>query len=102
MRGDITRPFAVDRAVLENSRGVPEDEINVSFDVAVLVILPAAVREQRVLPSEKATVTKHDPIGIDVSGDCLRADPVSILKRDVLSPKVTAAKVGAVRKPRIA
>ena len=102
MRGDITRPSAVDRAVFENSRGVSKDEIHVSFDIAGLVILPAAVREERVLPSEKATVTKYDPIGIDVSSDGLRAHAVSILKRDVLSPKVTAAKVGAVRKPRIA
>ena len=102
MRRNVARTLAVDRAPFKHRSRVAKDEIDVTFDVAVLVILPAAMREQRVLPTKKATVAKHSAIGVDVRGDCLRANTICIFEGDVLSPKVAAAKVSTVRIARVA
>ncbi len=101
MRGHITLPLAVNVAVFENRGGVTENEINVTLDVAVLVILPPTVREQRILPADEATIAKDNSIGVHVNGDGLRTSAVGVLKRKVLSAKVTAPDIGAVRLARV-
>ena len=101
MRGNVARSFAVDRAIFKYSGSVAEDEINMAFDVAIFVILSSPVREQRVLPTQKATVAKHGTIGIDIGCDRLRSNTVRIFKRDLFSAKVAAAKICSVRESRV-
>src|SRR5204862_4207187 len=70
LRRDVACALAVDMAVFEDGCGAAEDEINVPFDVAVFVVLPPAVREERVLPTEKAAVAEHCAIRVDVNRNC--------------------------------
>ena len=101
MRRDIALSFAVNVTAFEDRGRVAEDEIHMSLDVAVFVVLSPAVRKQRVLPAKKATVAKDNPIRIDVNGDRLRTGAVGVFKRKVLSAKVATTNIRAVRKSRV-
>src|SRR5262245_47606226 len=41
--GNVTIAFAVNFAIVENCRGLSEDEIDVPFDIAILVVLTAVL-----------------------------------------------------------
>ncbi len=71
--GDITIPFAMNVATVENSRRPTEDKIYRSFDVAVFIILAAllAVCIEGILEAEETTVLKIDTIGRYETGNCL-------------------------------
>src|SRR3954466_15560000 len=66
--GDVTAVLRDDRAVIEDGGGRPEDEIDAAFNVAVLVILPSAVRVERVLPPEEAAISKD--LSVPGGGEC--------------------------------
>ena len=86
----------MDGAIFKGRRTITKNKIDVTLDIAVLVILSSAMREQGVLPTEKATVAKDDTIGIYISRDRLRSNTVSIFERDVLSAKIAGAEICAV------
>src|SRR5258708_7332604 len=102
MRSHVALTFTVDCAVLKDSGSVAKNEIDVTFYIAILVILPAAMGKQSVLPAQESTVAKHDSIGVDILSDRLRAGSIRVFKRNVLGPEVTATNIGAVREPGVA
>src|SRR5947208_2429469 len=40
---DVSIAFAVDHAIVENRRGLPEDKIDMALDVAVFIVLAAVL-----------------------------------------------------------
>src|SRR5258706_14357723 len=102
MRSHVALAFAVYCAVLKDCGSIAKNDIDVPLDITILVVLPAAVRKQSVLPAQKSTVTKCDSIGVDIHSNRLRAGPIRVLKRNVLGPKVTATNISAVRESGVA
>ena len=71
-------------AVLEHGRRPPEDVVRVALHVAVLEVLRAAVRVERVLISDEATVEKLPPPYLgDVQRDRLRAGAIAVLEGEI-------------------
>ena len=75
-------------AALEESSGAAEDKIDVTGDVAVFKVLPATIDEDRVLPTEEATLAKDSAVAIDANGKRLANRPRRILESNVLSGEV--------------
>ena len=67
-------------AVFKKRRRLPEDKINVTFDVAILEILPPAFCVKRILPAEKTAIFEDNSIGFRQDRDGLRALPERIFK----------------------
>src|SRR5262245_42463979 len=66
-RGDVAVPQNMYATILEEGSRGAKDKIDVPRDVTVFEILTPAVQQDRVLPTEEATVTKHDAIAIDAN-----------------------------------
>ena len=99
----------VDLAIFEKRQRVPEDEIDVAFDVAIREVLACrfawsavglaafAIRVQRVLEAEEADVAEDGAVGGDADRDGLRAFlreraglTEGILEREVLGAELVA------------
>src|SRR5207249_4544200 len=77
--GQIAIAFAVDVAILENSRGLTKYKIDMAFNIAVLVKLSSILGVKRVLPCEESAMFKNYSIGIGENGNRLRSRTERIL-----------------------
>src|SRR5438046_2858520 len=57
--GHVTVALAMDLAILEDSSGLPEDEIDMPLDITILVILSTVLGIERVLPREESAMFKN-------------------------------------------
>ena len=71
MRSDIAVSLAMNSAIFKHCRGAAKNEVDVTFDVAIFEKLTPTIYEQRILPTQEATVQKHRTISIHKQGDSL-------------------------------
>ena len=62
MRGDVPLVAAVDLAAVEDGGGVAEYEVDVAFDVAIAIVLPAPRGVDRVLPADEAAAAESGAV----------------------------------------
>src|SRR5215213_2682223 len=91
-------------AIFKNRRRLPENKIDVTFDVAIFKILPSVFGVKRVLPAEESAIFENEPVGVRKHGDGLRAaltligfEIEGIFKSQVFSVKIVPADVDGVR-----
>src|SRR5205823_3853396 len=82
-RGDPARAGAMNLAPLEKRGRAAEDEVGRAFDEAVLEILPPAIDEYRVLPTEKTAALDGNAIAVDAERKRLAARPGRVFDREV-------------------
>src|SRR5688572_25427611 len=70
---DVAVAFTVNVTILENRRRLPENEIDVAFDIAVLVILASVLGIESVLPTEEPTFFEDCTVRFNKNCDGLRA-----------------------------
>src|SRR6266404_1562635 len=63
-RSDVTVPQAMDVTALEEARSCAKNEIHMARDIAILKILTAAIRQNRILPAPKPAVPECRPVAV--------------------------------------
>src|SRR5437016_1185833 len=71
-------------AVLKKCSTASENEINMAGDIAIAVIVPPAIGEDSILPTEKSAVAEHDPVTLDSDCQGLPDGPGGIFEGEVL------------------
>src|SRR5262245_27887093 len=88
--GDVPVTQTVKVATLEKRCGSAENKIDMPGDVAVFKVLAATIEQDRVLPSQKAAISKRNAITVDAQRQRLPDRPGGILEGDVLRRKSIA------------
>src|SRR5260370_39425909 len=75
-------------AALEEARGRAENEIHVARDVAVLEIVPATIRQDRVLPAKEAAVAERRAVAVQSDGQGLALGAGAVFEGDIFGGEI--------------
>ena len=73
----------MDFTSIKDRRGIAEDKIDVAFNEAVFVILPARCGVERVLPADEAAVLEHSFVGVNHHRHGLCAGAVRVFEGEM-------------------
>jgi hypothetical protein len=98
-RRDIAVLQAMNVTTLEPRRGCAEDEIDMTCDIAIFEILPAAIQKDRVLPAQKPAATEAHTIAVHSDSQSLSHRPGRVFESEIFKADIVGIDHGR-RRPK--